>query len=46
MRPWIRWTTRLAGLLITAIGMLATWRVLAPGSELEVVAGWAISDFY
>ena len=42
MRSWIRWTTRLAGFLITAIGMLATWRVLAPGSELDVVAvdGW------
>ena len=42
MRPWIRWTTRLAGLLITAIGIVATWRVLAPGSELTDVTidGW------
>ena len=42
MRPWIRWTTRLAGLLMTVIGMVATWRVLAPGSEqtAPTVDGW------
>ena len=32
MRPWIRWTTGLAGLLITGIGLVATWSVLQPGA--------------
>lgn len=42
MRSWIRWTTLLAGLLVTAIGTLATWAVLAPGVEETGVAvdGW------
>lgn len=42
MRPWIRWTTRLAGLLTTLIGLVATWRVLVPGSDLNSVTvdGW------
>jgi hypothetical protein len=42
MRPWIRWTTILAGLLMTGIGGLAMWNVLAPGSERIVgaVDGW------
>jgi hypothetical protein len=42
MRPWIRWITKLAGLLIIGIGGLATWKVLAPGSEPMVgaVDGW------
>jgi hypothetical protein len=42
MRPWIRWTTRLAGLLITGIGMVATWNVLTPGPgpAALTVEGW------
>ncbi|MDP2471669.1 MAG: hypothetical protein Q8W45_06625 [Candidatus Palauibacterales bacterium] len=30
MRPWIRWTTALSGVLICATGLVATWRVLTP----------------
>jgi len=33
MRTWIRWTTGFAGLLITGIGLVATWSVLSPGME-------------
>lgn len=33
MRTWIRWTTGFAGLLITGIGLVATWNVLSPGME-------------
>jgi len=42
MRPWIRWTTGIAGLIITAIGLVATWKVLAPGTELTgpTLDGW------
>lgn len=42
MRPWIRWTTRLAGLLTTLIGVVATWRVLVPASDMDAltVDGW------
>ena len=42
VRPWIRWTTRLAGLLLIGIGGLAMWKVLSPGSEYIVgaVDGW------
>lgn len=42
MRPWIRWTTGIAGLMITGIGLVATWRVLAPGTELTgaTLDGW------
>lgn len=31
--PRIRWTTGIAGLLITGIGLVATWKVLAPGFD-------------
>ena len=42
MRPWIRWTTGIAGLMITGIGFVATWKVLAPGTELAAATldGW------
>ena len=42
MRPWIRWTTGIAGLMITGIGLGATWKVLAPGTELTGATfdGW------
>lgn len=42
MRPWIRWTTGLAGLLLIAVGGLAMWKVLAPGSAeiVDAVEGW------
>lgn len=42
MRPWIRWMTITAGALITVIGGVATWRVLAPGAEPAglAVEGW------
>lgn len=42
MDPWIRWTTRFTGLVITAIGLIAMWKVLAPESEPTVatVDGW------
>lgn len=39
MRPWIRWTTGLAGLAITGIGLLATWKVLEPGTGASL-DGW------
>lgn len=42
MRPWLRWTTILTGLLITGIGALATWKVLVPEAGLADagVDGW------
>ncbi|MBT8478516.1 MAG: hypothetical protein KJO06_06335 [Gemmatimonadetes bacterium] len=42
MRPWIQWTLRLAGLLLTGTGLVATWQVLAPGSDLTTITvdGW------
>ena len=42
MRSWIRWTTGIAGALIVVIGVVATARVLSPGSGLEStgVEGW------
>ena len=42
MRPWIRWMTALAGLLIAGIGLLATWTVLQPGATgaTEPIDGW------
>ncbi len=42
MAPWIRWTTRFAGLVIAGIGLIAMWKVLAPESEPTVVTvdGW------
>lgn len=43
MRPWVRWTTGFVGLLITAVGIVATWNVLAPSvDELGEFAldGW------
>jgi hypothetical protein len=42
MRTWIRWTTGIAGVLIVAIGLVATGKVLSPGSGLEStgVEGW------
>ena len=39
MRPWIRWTTGLAGLAITGIGLLASWKVLEPGTGPSL-DGW------
>jgi len=42
MDPWIRWTIRFTGLVITAIGLIAMWKVLAPESEPTVITvdGW------
>ena len=42
MRIWIRWFTGTAGLLITLIGLLATWQVLLPqgGARAGGVEGW------
>jgi hypothetical protein len=42
MRPWIQWTTGISGLVITGIGLFATWKVLAPGTELTSMTldGW------
>jgi len=42
MSIWIRWITGTAGLLITMIGFVTTWRVLLPeaGAALERIEGW------
>jgi len=42
MRPRIRWITGIAGLLMTGIGLVATWRVLAQRMDGSgpILDGW------